>query len=96
MKKPHIPRIRELMKKAPEGLTVNQLHKLIPDVHRPNTVRKCLERMPDVYIDRWIKNNGNRGQYEAVWCIVVPPEHCPHPDDRFKREIKTQWIGAQA
>ena len=40
-------------------------------------IRGALEVMPDVYIDRW--EGPKRGQYTAVWCIVVPPPHCPRP-----------------
>ena len=91
MKKPHLPKIREILRKVPEGLTVNQLRPHLIEINKPNTIRKCLEKMPDAYIDRWILNAGNRGQYEAVWAVVVPPAHCPHPQDRFKR-IETQWM----
>jgi len=95
MKKPHLPDIREIMRATPDGMTTNQLHKALPHIKRVNTIRKCLERMPDAYIDRWVINPGNRGQYEAVWCVVIPPKHCPHPTDRHSRQPKTQWVTAQ-
>ena len=44
--------------------------------------------MPVAYIDRWV--DPVRGQWRAVWCVVVPPEHCPYPTDRFKPE--TRWV----
>jgi len=86
MKTPHLPDIRAHLRANPEGMTVEHIHAMLPHITKRNTVRKCLERMPDAYIDRWIK--GKFGQYHAVWCVVVPPAHCPHPDDRF---IRTEW-----
>lgn len=86
MKTPHIPKLREHLRANRDGMTVEALHALMPYVTRSATIRKGLERMPDAYIDRWIK--GKRGQYHAMWCVVVPPAHCPHPDDRF---IRTEW-----
>jgi hypothetical protein len=35
--------------------------------------------MPDAYIDRWLKT-GKR--FAAVWCVVVPPPHCPKPEKK--------------
>lgn len=40
-------------------------------------VRLALEAMPDAYVDRW--DGPTRGQFAAVWCVVVPPPNCPHP-----------------
>lgn len=86
MKKPHIPDVRRLLRDNEAGMTVAELHAKLPHINKVNTLRKCLERMPDVYIDLWVK--GSRGQYHAVWCAVIPPAHCPHPGDRH---IRTQW-----
>ena len=86
MKKPHIPDIRVLLRNNPDGLSVAQIKAVLTKINKPETVRKCLERMPDAYIDRWIK--AKRGQYEAIWCVVVPPTNCPYPTDRA---IKSQW-----
>lgn len=93
MKKPHLPQIREHLRTNSDGMTINQLRELMGYEGRNNTIRKCLERMPDAYIDRWILNPGKRGQYEAVWCVVVPPPHCPDPRERYSRAIKTVWAG---
>lgn len=86
MKKPHIPDIRALLRSNELGMTTAELHAKLPHINKVETIRKCLERMPDAYIDRWVK--GKRGQFFAVWCVVVPPEHCPHPRDRYAR---TEW-----
>jgi len=37
--------------------------------------------MPDAYIDRWQKINA-KNNYAAVWCVVVPPENCPKPNQK--------------
>jgi hypothetical protein len=83
--------IRTLLRKKPEGLTIKQMRPDLITTKKPNVIRKCLDRMPDAYIDRWIK--GMRGQYESIWCVVIPPAHCPHPTDRYHKP-KTQWIQA--
>jgi len=72
MKTPHL---RQLLRKHTDGLTIKDLARLI-ESSRPNTLQ-ALKAMPDAYVDRW--EGPNRGQYAAVWCVVVPPENCPHP-----------------
>lgn len=42
-------------------------------------VHRIVHHMPDAYIDRWIKT-GKR--FAAVWCVVVPPPHCPKPEKK--------------
>lgn len=94
MKPPHLPDIRAVLRACPEGLTVNQMRPHLPKIRKPNTIRKCLDRMPDAYIDRWVLNPGKRGQYEAVWCVVVPPPHCPYPTERYNgtaHAVETRW-----
>ncbi len=72
-----INRVRELLRSNPEGLTVAQIAEL---VETDNThVYKIMPKMVDAYIDRWIKN-GQR--VSAVWCVVVPPPHCPRPEKK--------------
>ncbi len=93
MKKPHIPDIRALLRDNINGMTVAELLGRLPKIKKAETVRKCLERMPDAYIDRWVF--GKRGQFFAVWCVVVPPAHCPHPRDRYTRTV-WQPAGATA
>lgn len=48
--------------------------------------------MPDAYIDRWVREPGSRGQFQAVYMVVVPPADCPHPKDRFPEVCKTRWV----
>ena len=68
--------VRIALRGVPEGMTLEEISELMD---RPKeNVRKVLKAMPDVYIDRW--EAAQRGQYKAVWCIVVPPANCPRPD----------------
>lgn len=67
--------IRQLLQENPDGLTLKTIAERV-DRDEKN-VRKLLINMPDTYIDRW--DGPVRGQYAAVWCIVVPPDNCPHP-----------------
>lgn len=71
------PDIRALLHQHADGLTPNDINQFtgIP----PDSVRQALANMPDVYIDRW--EGPVRGQYAAVWCAVVPPPNCPHPNE---------------
>jgi hypothetical protein len=43
------------------------------------SIRNALDKMPDVYIDRWVYRNGC---YAAVWSAVEVPEDCPHPEGK--------------
>ena len=58
-----------------DGLTVKSLAALTG--RDKSNILSYLKRMPDVYVDRW--EGPVRGQYAAVFCIVVPPSDCPHP-----------------
>lgn len=87
MKKPHAPEVRRLLRAHDEGLTVSEIMKMMPAISRPVSARRVLENMPDAYIDRWVLPK--RGQWQAVWCIVTPPPHCPYPTERFHPE--TRW-----
>lgn len=80
MNKSRAPAVRELLRQHPDGLTILEIRKLLNmmDVDKSIMLR-CLEAMPDAYIDRWIVVRKARGQYSAVWCVVVPPTNCPHP-----------------
>jgi len=71
-----IKSIRGTLREIPDGMTLEELSELL---NRPKSnVRKVLKAMPDVYIDRW--EVAPRGQYKAVWCIVIPPTDCPRPE----------------
>lgn len=68
--------IRAALRGIPDGMTLGDLADLLD---RPEgNVRKVLKAMPDTYIDRWEK--APRGQYKAVWCVVIPPKDCPRPE----------------
>lgn len=95
MKKPHLPAIRELLRASRDGMTVDQLMRCLPQISTPSVLRKCLDRMPDAYIDRWLLEPGKRGQFQAVWTVVTPPPHCPYPTARFDNTTKavaTRWV----
>ena len=92
MKKPHAPAVRDFLRQREDGATLAEICRAIPAVSRENVLRKVLEQMPDTYIDRW--ESPKRGQWQAVWCVVTPPAHCPYPTDRFTPE--TRWVGARA
>lgn len=92
MNKPNMPDIRVLLRQRSYGMTVKELHEALPNVCE-KSIRKALDKMPDAYIDRWTAPV--RGQYQAVWCVVIPPQHCPYPTERFQKEqpeIKTRWV----
>ena len=73
-----IKSIRVTLRGIPDGITLEDLSDLL---NRPKSnVRKVLKNMPDVYIDRW--EAAPRGQYKAVWCVVIPPTDCPRPDGK--------------
>jgi hypothetical protein len=67
--------IRKTLRANPEGMTVLQLAELAGT--GTSHVHRMLHKFPDAYIDRWVKT-GNF--VAAVWCVVVPPPHCPRPD----------------
>lgn len=98
MKKPHAPAVRALLRAHPEGLTNQEIRKTLDLMSvKQATMLRVLESMPDTYIDRWVLLRGSRGQYSAIWCIVIPPEDCPYPTDRPDRAApKTKWIEGEA
>lgn len=77
MSKSRHPEIRALLRKYDDGMTLGQIGAAL-DL-RPDVLKNCMPAMPDAYIDRW--SSPTRGQYAAVWCVVVPPANCPHPTD---------------
>lgn len=90
MKKPHAPAVRVYLRNHPEGATICDMMKNVESLHNTSdhTLRNVLGSMPDAYIDRWA--DPKRGQYQAVWCVVIAPAHCPYPTDRFEHHSK--WI----
>jgi len=75
-----LKQVRELLR-ASDGMTVAQIAETV--VTDNTHVHRMVHRMPDAYIDRWIKK-GNR--VSAVWCVVVPPPHCPRPESRRRKQ----------
>ena len=69
--------IRALLREYDDGLTIAQIERFTG--HSKNVVWKALRRMPDSYIDRWTKDTPGAGRHAGVWCVVVPPPHCPKP-----------------
>jgi hypothetical protein len=67
--------VRKVLRDSEDGLTVKQIMDL-SQVHT-DSLSRILQKMPDAYIDRW--SGPTKGQYSAVWCVVVPPENCPQP-----------------
>jgi hypothetical protein len=65
-----------LLRANPDGLTLKQIVDEFPQRTLVN-VRRSLKALPDAYIDRW--ESAPRKAYKAIWCVVIPPEDCPHP-----------------
>ena len=69
--------IRALLRANSDGMTLEQI---VWAVKRDRAnVKKNVRAMPDAYIDRW--EAVPRKQYAAVWCVVVPPDDCPRPEN---------------
>lgn len=96
MKKPHTPKIRELLRANPNGLTAKQICAAIDEISKPKVARSAMTKMPDVYVDRWILEPDSRGQYQAVYMAVIPPKDCPHPKDRYPEVCKTRWVDVRS
>ncbi len=77
MSKSRLPEIRALLRQCDDGMTVKGVSEYIGASLA--VTRNSLILMPDAYIDRWSSSEATKGQFEAVWCVVIPPENCPHP-----------------
>ena len=66
--------LRQLLRDNPDGLDIGTIANRLD--REPDNIRRRLKEMPDAYIVRWEKTKGN---YAAIWCVVTPPENCPHP-----------------
>jgi hypothetical protein len=67
--------VRKVLRDSADGLTAKQITELTKV--EADSLSRILATMQDAYIDRW--SGPTRGQYSAVWCVVVPPENCPRP-----------------
>jgi hypothetical protein len=75
------PKIRELLREEEDGCTIAELADRLHAEKK--SIADALRRMPDTYIDRWTEAGQSR-PYEAIWCIVTPPENCPQPTRKPK------------
>ena len=73
--------IRAILRKEEDGCTVAELADRL--AAQKSSIASAVTRMPDIYIDRWTEAGQGR-PYEAIWCVVVPPENCPKPERRKK------------
>lgn len=70
--------VRETLRTAPDGKTLVELAK---SLGLPNgSVLNSIEKMPDVYIDRWAPAKSGRWKYAAVYMAAEIPENAPMPD----------------
>jgi len=77
--------IRALLRTNSDGMTLEQI---VWAVKRDKAnIKKIIRAMPDAYIDRW--EAVPRKQYAAVWCVVVPPEDCPRPENVDDMAVST-------
>ena len=67
--------LRQLLRDNPDGLDIGTIANRLD--REPDNIRRRLKEMPDAYIDRWEKRPS--GPYAAIWCVITPPENCPHP-----------------
>jgi hypothetical protein len=74
--------LRTLLRDNPDGLDVGTIANYLE--REPSNIRKLLAGMPDAYIDRWMRHL--RNPPTAIWCIVVPPENCPKPENQRRRK----------
>jgi hypothetical protein len=74
--------LRTLLRANPDGLDVGTMANHLE--REPSSIRKRLAKMPDAYIDRWVRRNGNPPL--SIWCVVVPPDNCPRPNNQRRRK----------
>jgi hypothetical protein len=74
--------IRTLLRENPDGLDVGTMANRLD--REPDNIRTRLHTMPDAYIDRWMRRGGNPPL--AIWCVVVPPENCPKPENKPRKK----------
>jgi len=70
------PILREILLGYTDGLTINDLIRKTGIDDRQ--IRRTLEAMDDVYIDRWYLAEYQKPA-QAVYCIVNIPDDCPRP-----------------
>jgi hypothetical protein len=73
--------IRQILRSEEDGCTIAELADRLDA--KKMSIAAALAAMPDTYIDRWTEA-GQSQPYEAIWCVVVPPENCPRPERKIK------------
>lgn len=69
------PRLREHMRKHPEGTTLSDLMDVVGAKHR-SSLYNSLRSMPDSYVKDWTDDP----QPAALWAVTpAPPEDAPMP-----------------
>jgi hypothetical protein len=74
--------LRALLRDNPDGMDVGTIANNLE--REPSNIRKLLAKMPDAYIDRWVRLRGNPPI--SIWCVVVPPDNCPKPENQRRRK----------
>jgi len=75
MRKSRHQLIRDTLLKHEDGLTKSQI--CIMTGISPNSIKKSLDAMPDVYIDRWTKPA--KRAITPVYIAIFVPDDCPKP-----------------
>ncbi len=82
MSRSNHPKIRALLREHEDGLSINSIAAALN--LEADSVQGALNKMPDVYIDRWQTSRTSRIPF-SVWIAVVPPPDCPKPKPEYKR-----------
>jgi hypothetical protein len=78
-------KIRTLLAKYEDGLTTVQIATALE--LKPNSVRRAITNMKDVYVDRWLPaRQGMRERAVHIWVKppAATPENCPRPKPNSK------------
>jgi hypothetical protein len=71
--------VRATLLKNSDGMTINEISAASGVPYR--SVHRAVNKMEDVYIDRWLAPSGAY-PYQAVWCAIAVPNNCPHPREK--------------
>lgn len=78
MRRDNVPRIRELLRQYPNGLTARTIGETLKI--EPMNVRAALRfYMVDTYIIGYSSPNQPSNHRSAIWAVVVPPKDKPYP-----------------
>lgn len=76
MRKSNHHAIRASLKSHPDGLTATEISEHTGKDR--SAIKRALQEMPDVYIDRWVIPRRRR-VLTPVYVAVNVPEDCPRP-----------------